>query len=112
MERMTRIIPAGALAGTAVCDLDANEDVPQSVVQKLSDYEDAEEQGRMIILPCKTGQTVYAKSYIENGIAEFEYKTLQHIFDDYVNGIFGETVFLTREEAETALSASKAGEAR
>lgn len=28
-------------------------------MEKLADYEDAEKQGRLIILPCKVGDTVY-----------------------------------------------------
>lgn len=31
----------------------------RDVLQKLAAYEDAEEQGRLVILPCKLGDTVY-----------------------------------------------------
>lgn len=32
-------------------------------VNKLADYEDAEEQGRLIILPCKVGDTIWEFKY-------------------------------------------------
>ena len=33
-----------------------------NILTKLADYEDLEEQGRLIKLPCKVGDTVYADS--------------------------------------------------
>lgn len=87
---------------------------------RLKEYEDAEEQGRLLKLPCKVGDTVYAIT--RKVISEF---TVEH-FDLYDSEIFvswrcvkgftgsfkidgipareiGKTVFLTREEAEKAL---------
>jgi hypothetical protein len=42
------------------------------VIDKLADYEDLEEQGRLLKLPCKVGDTVYVKlaSYCEEKYAE------------------------------------------
>lgn len=37
------------------------------VLTKLADYEDLEEQGRLLKLPCKVGDTVY---YISEGFVE------------------------------------------
>ena len=34
-----------------------------SAAEKLSEYEDLEEQGRLVILPCKVGDTVWDNDY-------------------------------------------------
>lgn len=74
-----------------------------SVCEKLAEYEDLEEQGLLIKLPCKTGDTVY--------IIGSKYR--RGYFEDYINpGKFditdlpklGNSVFLTKEEAEKALA--------
>lgn len=81
---------------------------------KLKPYADAEEQGRLVILPCKVGDTVY---YIDGGrcnkakAATFRFNNsgvrvyCGRNFMGRVGfeGIYGKTVFLTREEAEAAL---------
>lgn len=36
----------------------------KDALEKLADYEDLEEQGRLIILPCKVGDTVYVDNTI------------------------------------------------
>ena len=73
------------------------------VYMKLKEYEDLEEQGRLIVLPCKMGDTVY--------IIGSKYR--RGYFEDYINtGRFditdlpklGNSVFLTKEEAEKALA--------
>ncbi len=38
--------------------------IVEDMVKKLADYENLEEQGRLIKLPCKVGDTVYADSTI------------------------------------------------
>lgn len=48
-------------------------------MEKLADYEDAEEQGRLVILPCKIGDTIYEVSY-EN--REFVIK--EHIVKEFI----------------------------
>ena len=70
------------------------------VIKKLADYEDAEEQGLLLKLPCKVGDTVY--SVVEDGLQIFE---LKFSLDFYVRRMsdFGKTVFLIKEEAEQAL---------
>lgn len=85
---------------------------------KLADYEDAEENGLLLRLPCKVGSTVYGvrddvKQVIECKITnmvicEFDRYFRLFIFDDgrYSNcdlDNIGKTVFFTREEAEQAL---------
>ena len=71
-------------------------------LKHISDLLDIEEQGRLIVLPCKMGDTVY--------IIGSKYR--RGYFEDYINtGRFditdlpklGNSVFLTKEEAEKAL---------
>ena len=83
-----------------------------AMFQKLAEYEDLEEQGLLIRLPCKIGTKVfYIKTELNgNGFCFFERKiiketefTTRRMFDDEN---WGKTVFLTREEAERALEES------
>lgn len=91
-------------------------------IEKLATYEDAEEQGLLLRLPCKVGDTVYAflstcNYFTECQINKIELKPtlygntcyflepighrgcLYRCFEDD----FGKTVFLTKEEAEAKL---------
>lgn len=84
--------------------------------ERLKHYEDLEEQGRLIVSPCKIGDTVYFRTYTKNatvdlGIQPHEVTNISMTVTTG-NGIhyvaiplmdFGESVFLTREEAEAAL---------
>ena len=118
------------------CSICWNCDIPprkcnylNDALEKLAEYEDAEEQGLLLRLPCKVGDTVYViGSLSEFGVTEeielkvFEcmvnkitlnYKygnTMQMDCKEHVS--FGwsmnmkkinELVFLTKEEAEQAL---------
>ena len=75
-------------------------------LHKLAEYEDAEEQGLLLRLPCKVGDTVY--SVVKDGLQIFE---LKFSLDFYVRRMsdFGKTVFLTKEEAGQALETMKRG---
>jgi hypothetical protein len=85
------------------------------VLEKLARYEDAEEQGRLIVLPCKVGDTVWmfsqAKAAVEGwrvyhiGAVTVNHGFLREIRSDD----FSKTVFLTREEAEAALGGDHEG---
>lgn len=91
---------------------------------RLKVYEDAEEQGRLIVLPCAVGDMLYAVT--RNVISKF---SVEH-FEIYDSGVWvswkvidgfyghfrmdgfpassiGKTVFLSREEAEKALEGMK-----
>lgn len=82
-------------------------------MDKLADYEDLEEQGRLIKLPCKVGDTVYCINPDKNTINElvvygFDIRPLQRFVYDYMGARlnfnqFGKTVFLTKSEAEAKL---------
>ena len=95
-------------------------------VKKLEEYETAEEEGRLVVLPCKPWDKVYqlfvtdlidkkliykifqakvTKITIDRFRTIFSFETLDEnkYKSDLTMESFGETVFLTREEAEKAL---------
>ena len=95
---------------------------------KLCDLEDKIEQGEIVELPCKVGQTIYALwSGGRKGIGVAEFKVISINLDcpddmeivyrskklnatmcRYANASdIGKTLFLTREEAEKSLKESK-----
>lgn len=116
---------------------DSNKEIPTlvdnaeywlKVYFKLKDYEDLEEQGRLVILPCKVGNTVYCifnrytkctfnneefdecscqgceyecDSKKENYVQDMRAYSLDWIVTNLKN--FGKTVFLTKSEAEAKL---------
>jgi hypothetical protein len=123
MERLTR----RSANGTGVYATPSGEPVKwennrHNVLQKLADYEDLEEQGRLIKLPCKVGDTVYEIHYTNR-----QYVILSHVVSKFViipyrfprveiyfeneNGFstsdllgqLNEDLFLTRVEAEAKL---------
>lgn len=88
-----------------------------SVYRKLQDYEDAEEQGLLLRLPCSAGDTVYTiyQHKIITGklkrisirkegasfFAKFDGFPIESLlYEDY----FGKTIFLSTEEAEKTLA--------
>ena len=69
-------------------------------VDKLAEYETAEEEGRLVMLPCKVGARVYEiYQFCGDGAWEIEEHKIKLEDLDKI----GETVFLTRDEAEKAL---------
>lgn len=87
---------------------------------KLAEYETAEDEGRLVVLPCKVGDTVYVieNKYIE--VFEVNEIELKHkVFGDvtyylekpsrrgclykYYDSELGDKWFISREEAEKAL---------
>ena len=95
-------------------------------IDKLAEYENAEEEGRLVVLPCKPWDKVYAlfivdvidkkpiykifqakvtKITIDRFRVLFSFKTLDEnkYNSETTMEAFGETVFLTKEEAEKAL---------
>lgn len=78
--------------------------------EKLAEYEDLEEQGKLLRLPCAVGDTIYMiysdedSSFVEESkvVEVSTYRVwIDSAYFDYDD--FGKTVFLTREEAEAAL---------
>lgn len=105
------------------CEPDCEE--IDAVYRKLKDYEDAEEQGLLLRLPCKVGDTLYrvnkgAKEpvimmrviqlYIKQIHKDRTVMRIDVINDTdmgescYLPCDIGERIFLTREEAEAKLA--------
>lgn len=84
--------------GKAILMRNLTQNALQKILDRLAAYEDAEEQGLLVRLPCKVGDTVY--------IHWFEHDNVEVVEKPFSYGMIpymGETVFLTREEAEAAL---------
>lgn len=94
-------------------------------IKKLSTYEDLEEQGLLVRLLCKVGDTVYVPT--RNFVSElritmvsvdmhgayFSWMLNSGIYpnlDGFSKSKLGKTVFLTREEAEKKLEEMKAND--
>lgn len=71
-------------------------------INKLAEYETAEEEGQLVILPCKIGTIVYVIRQSWNG-----WNIDKKKFSYAMIGKVGKTVFLTSEEAEKALEGLK-----
>lgn len=89
----------------------------RDVLQKLAAYEDAEEQGRLVILPCKVGDMVYYRrgrdiigDTVERIIIDgIDNQVLAGAHKAYMFCDFGRNVFITREEAEATLKGEQDG---
>lgn len=114
MERLTSRDSKGNLC---LCNKEVygnNQDI-YNAIAVLEEYEDLEEQGLMLKLPCKVGDTVYQiiKEFytrINKIISGKVYRIaltdieMQIFIDKWQSkGIYGKTVFLTQAEAEEAL---------
>lgn len=84
-----------------------------SAINKCADYEDLEEQGKLLKLPCAVGDKIYLPNEYVGKVIDFEiieiciFKEgimfIDDSGDEYFINDFGKTVFLTKEEAESAL---------
>ena len=70
---------------------------------KLKEYEDAEEQGLLIRLPCKVGDVFWELNRLAEPTYCYPRRVLTLTHCVYVLNRLGKTVFLTKEEAEAAL---------
>ncbi len=101
-------------------------DFAETYREQLKDYQQLEEQGRLIKLPCKVGDTIYVNGILGVGEAE-EYKVIRVDYHSnlatkrsefYIEALLvsdprnsigfydkeiGKTVFLTQTEAEQKL---------
>ena len=75
-----------------------------SIVTKLADYEDAEEQGLLLRLKLKVGDEFWElnDNFVEPVIYPRKAHSLQHVL--YCMDNLGKTTFLTYEEAELELA--------
>lgn len=92
----------------------------KEMVEKLAEYEDLEEQGKFLKLPCKVGNEVFIPIDFQNKIHQgivigIEYSKIRKGFVARIRTVdddvcyekfedFGKTVFLTHEEAENFLA--------
>lgn len=77
----------------------------EAVYERLREYENAEQDGRLLELSCKAGDTVYVIITLLSGkklIGQLEADVF-FIALCMMEKRFGKTVFLAREEAEAAL---------
>ena len=109
MERLTRRTETGGIKYTR------HNIYEEDIVEKLAEYEDLEEQGLLLRLPCKLGTTVYNTTWWDNVTEKVKvdgktfyrtvhkHKVSKSTFSlvDIYN--FGKTVFLTKAEAEQKL---------
>lgn len=126
MRRLTKRYNNGIVTLDADAFMEKQETIDREIqncypakkaVERLAEYEDAEESGLMLLLPCKVGDKVYEivtifddatlteKRIIKTRV--IDYITTAHLYECkgriFNDDDFGKTVFLTREEAEKAL---------
>ena len=85
--------------------IDIDDDDVKDAIHKLADYEDAEEQGLIIRLPCRVGDTYYRIMY--GDVYECKFASLSSIMSFIDEGSFGKTVFFSRVDAETVSASVK-----
>ena len=86
-------------------------------VDRMKELAEADKDGRLVVLPCKVGDTlfrVFAGEILEHKVRNMRYLAIQGRWDidttpfcSCVERSIGKTIFLTREEAEKALEAMK-----
>ena len=129
MERLTQITEIGnayfpkcfeePCCGMGKC-IDNNCNLVNEVCKKLAEYEILEEQGLLVRLPCKVGDSLYCivngevkKLKVHSfgvsafGITDIEFKYVDGFKILRFIGELGKTVFLTREEAVKKLEEMK-----
>ena len=88
----------------------------RKIIERLAEYEDAEEQGLLVRVPVPIGTTVYEFEPLNKTVKKCTKRTIikYTVYDDsiwfnfaygYMKDIkdFGKTVFLTKSEAEQKL---------
>ena len=122
MERLTKRIGNSIVYS----ELNSNNsdgcyEIMNNCLHKLADYEDVEEQGLLLRLPCKVGDTVwyidkddddYPLEFIITKIDVEENDYLRYYAREkdncgkigFIKDDIGKTLFLTKEEAEQALA--------
>lgn len=134
MDRLTQTSNLGGVALTFDLDIMCSPSEMKKILklaERLKEYEDAEEQGLLLKLPCKVGNMVYRinegarNPIIPMVVTEIRYKALRSgkvikkimVSDDiavrtdgcsvYYEEEIGKKIFLTKEEADQALAEMK-----
>lgn len=118
MKRLTQTSDKGGVAFTFDLTISCEPNEAKKILklaEKLKQYEDLEEQGRLLRLPCKVGDAVY---YLDRFCGSYssdcpsrpcencqDYEIEIHEGKFMLSDIykFGKTVFLTEEEAREKL---------
>lgn len=136
MERLTKTYSDGTHGASDSLPCGENSyDYKNLLIERLGKYEDLEEQGRLLKLPCKVGDIVYCifnrytkctfsneefdecncqgceyecDSKKENYVQDMRAYSLDWIATNLKK--FGKTVFLTKSEAEEKLKELRGGE--
>lgn len=96
---MNRLTAKGEQGAYLLCTGDY-EDMVDEAIDRLAYYEDLGEQGRLIVLPCKVGDTVWQVHPSYCGARQVTYHSVSGIVEDLEKGWrIGDTI----EEAEAAL---------
>lgn len=74
-------------------------------MKKLAHYEDLEEQGRLIELPCAVGDTVWTYWIDDDRLGVERYKPANEPLCILVKDLWGIKFFATKEEAEEKMIA-------
>lgn len=93
-----------SMMGKAVAEIKEFDGLP---IDRLKELAEADKEGRVVVLPCKVGDTVYMISWRLNGRHEIEERVFSLTYFDPAK--YGKDYFLSREEAEKALEAWKDG---
>lgn len=125
MERLTQTSGKGGVAFTFDLDITCQPSEAKKILklaERLKSYEDAEEQDRLVKLPCKVGDTLY--SALGEKVLKSEVISVKYHCEAENHGVFireriiidtddfeteinfsdiGKTVFLTKSEAEAKL---------
>nr|DAG65619.1 MAG TPA: hypothetical protein [Caudoviricetes sp.] len=78
----------------------------EEIAERLANREQAEEQGLLLRLPCKVGDSVYRFWYVDEKPYKVQtqvIRTLANLVAIMESGEFGKSVFLSLEEAEAKL---------
>lgn len=125
MERLTQTSNSGGVAFTFDLDITCQPSEARKILNlatKLKEYEDLEEQGRLLKLPCKIGTEVYNITWwddVQEKVAVkgktyyrtvHKHKVTKSAFSHFDINNFGKTVFLTKAEAEAKLKELRGGE--
>lgn len=101
MSRLTKTYSDGMHGASDSLPCGENSyDYKNLLIEKLGEYEDLEEQGRLIKLPCKVGTNVYYILGIPNETPCIIESCVFELSDIHK---IGKTLFLTKSEAEARL---------
>lgn len=127
MERLTKTYSDGTHGASDSLPCGENRyDYKNLLIERLGKYEDLEEHGRLVKLPCKVGDTIYAIGFnnkpiiYESVVLSILITEKEIVFNVKVDefginsqlkqSMFDKTVFLTKSEAEAKLKELRGAE--